>query len=1246
MDNNKNNNFAINILQWNAQSLRPKINSLGALMMQEKIHIAIVSETWLDSETCMTLNSFNIFRKDRFDGYGGVVIMTHRSIQCRACPIVLNNAGIEIVCVQVLNCKNIEYILSVYCPSSVQTSASDWDEVFSKYTSKTIIAGDFNGHHANWSYKTDTRGGLIFDSAIYHGFSSLNNGEPTRLSLVNNVLRESSPDITFATSEIATLLDWCTTNENLGSDHLVILYSIKYTQSYNYIKKRNFKLANWTSYKNSTKLVFTSVNALYTIQEAYDFFYEQIINTADKTIPFKKFNRDPESKFKPKEYWNPSLSHIVAQRRLALKLFRKNPTPENLSKLQNKVIEARQLIRKAKIMSWHKFCTGVDEATSVSEMWRRMKWMKGCHQNRYYPCDDKLNNLLCSLSPDSVLQMKPNFESRNDLLESDFTMQELLHCLKRKDTSPGEDGITYSMIYNLAEEGKQFILKLYNDIFHSGHIPRQWRDIIIVPIPKPNANNNSEPKLRPISLISGLCKTFHTMISKRIEWYIEKHTILSRNATGFRRCHSGLDSLVRLITSIQLGYSKNIPTLACFLDVENAYNNISVYSVTKTLDELQVGATTCKYLWSFLSERHLKLTNLDGVGNLTRWTHKGLAQGDPISPLLFNVATYKISHLIRDAMIYQYADDFVLFVSHKDINTCTMNMQSALNAITKLLGKLGLELAPMKTKVCLFSRGRRIQHINLSINGCALTLSEVVRYLGMWLDRSLRWKKHINEIAEKTRKFLNILNILRGPTWGIHPKHLRTLYISLIRSRLDYGCFLYDNSAKTHLYKLEKIQNQAMRMMGGFIKSSPIHVMQSELGLPPLCIRRKYMAFKYCLKIRSWSNNITVELLMKLNSYFHDIYWRNKNKPLLPLVLNETATSNVASGYPLDMYSLNVWVTYINLVEIVQLDLTSVRGTKSSYEMNSIKFDIQTELYEKYKGWTKIYTDGSKSNAGLGAAYYNPSTGVRVCYKINSELSIMTLELVAIHEAMSYAIKARLKKFVIITDSKSALQHIARCSSGRRGVPTAYKILQGVHELNNNGIGFKLQWVPSHVGIVGNEEADRLAKVAITNGQTIVVKPFYSEVLKKYNDICYNKWKEYFDERSREKGIWYKIIQDHPLRIPWFYNSKCNRDFIVVMNRLRSGHYPCNKFAYLMKKVESPNCEVCHVLEDIHHLVMECAQYQEERRILVSRLRINTLDVGTIHSILSQPVSEEAYMLYRFVCLPRPSLDNNSIIAV
>lgn len=61
------------------------------------------------------------------------------------------DGGIEILYVRLLKCKYLKQVVSVYCPSTVRISQCDWDGIFSKFSSKSIVAGDFNGHHYNWS---------------------------------------------------------------------------------------------------------------------------------------------------------------------------------------------------------------------------------------------------------------------------------------------------------------------------------------------------------------------------------------------------------------------------------------------------------------------------------------------------------------------------------------------------------------------------------------------------------------------------------------------------------------------------------------------------------------------------------------------------------------------------------------------------------------------------------------------------------------------------------------------------------------------------------------------------------------------------------------------------------------------------------------------------------------------------------------------------------------------------------------
>ncbi|XP_063634786.1 uncharacterized protein LOC134805404 [Cydia splendana] len=188
----------------------------------------------------------------------------------------------------------------------------------------------------------------------------------------------------------------------------------------------------------------------------------------------------------------------------------------------------------------------------------------------------------------------------------------------------------------------------------------------------------------------------------------------------------------------------------------------------------------------------------------------------------------------------------------------------------------------------------------------------------------------------------------------------------------------------------------------------------------------------------------------------------------------------------------------------------------------------------------------------------------------------MSAELFAISEAMSYSFNLKLKNVVILTDSKSALQHIARCASGHRGTALAYTVLHKLSTIPTDMI-LKLQWVPSHIGLRGNEEADALAKDACTKGADVYIFPDFTEKLHKYKNI------------------------------------------------------PSKKFAYLMKKEPSPNCQVCDSVEDVQHILTECARNESDRQSLLTTLKVNRLDIGAFQSILTVPTSEEAKKIFLYV---------------
>ena len=101
--------------------------------------------------------------------------------------------------------------------------------------------------------------------------------------------------------------------------------------------------------------------------------------------------------------------------------------------------------------------------------------------------------------------------------------------------------------------------------------------------------------------------------------------------------------------------------------------------------------------------------------------------------------------------------------------------------------------------------------------------------------------------------------------------------------------------------------------------------------------------------------------------------------------------------------------------------------------------------------------------------------------RLRDHCSIYTAELQAILFALKQAYQSQERKFMIFSDSLSALQALGKLKTDH---PLLIQIQEFLHKIAADQKEIVFMWVPGHVDIQGNEAANRATKEALDNEPT------------------------------------------------------------------------------------------------------------------------------------------------------------------
>ena len=222
----------LNIISWNAQSIRNKIVEFFEFLVGNSVDIACVSETWLTINDKISHPDYIIYRLDRANSsYGGVAIIVNKRIKHTLLP-VLPTKLIETIGISVQVNNTSINILSVYFRGFSKTNNSKANQsqfkidirLLTSFQNSYFICGDLNSRHRTWNCnRANSAGNLLYECKQRFGFSI---EYPNQHTHIPSSTRKSSFTIDLIITNCLHSFTQPYIDDNLASDHISVRFEI------------------------------------------------------------------------------------------------------------------------------------------------------------------------------------------------------------------------------------------------------------------------------------------------------------------------------------------------------------------------------------------------------------------------------------------------------------------------------------------------------------------------------------------------------------------------------------------------------------------------------------------------------------------------------------------------------------------------------------------------------------------------------------------------------------------------------------------------------------------------------------------------------------------------------------------------------------------------------------------------------------------------------------------------------------
>jgi retron-type reverse transcriptase len=215
----------------------------------------------------------------------------------------------------------------------------------------------------------------------------------------------------------------------------------------------------------------------------------------------------------------------------------------------------------------------------------------------------------------------------------------------KNNKATGIDNIPAEILKGLGEKAMNELVRLCQEIYDTGRWPEDFLQSIMIPMKKKKNATKCED-YRTISLLTHASKILLKIMAKRVQAKAEADKCLGEDQFGFRKGTGTRDAIgaLRVLTERSLEHNQEI--YICFVDYEKAFDRVDWKKLMKALRRIGIDWRDRRLIGNLYMCQKVRI-RIEGEYSEPGLIGRGVRQGCPLSPLLFNIY---IEELIREAL--------------------------------------------------------------------------------------------------------------------------------------------------------------------------------------------------------------------------------------------------------------------------------------------------------------------------------------------------------------------------------------------------------------------------------------------------------------------------------------------------------------------------------------------------------------------------------------------------------------------